>query len=78
MNNHGQSGIISYFVLLGFFVIFWALYLAEWLTGIGARAVIDNSLVGFEAFAFTYINLWVFLGVILAGAIGVFAKGSQQ
>jgi hypothetical protein len=73
MNNKGQIGILSYFTLLFFFVAFWALYLASWLTQIGADAVANNNLTGFEAFAFTYLNLWVFLGVLLALAIGAFA-----
>lgn len=76
--KRGQSGILAYFALLGFFIVFWALFLADFLSGVGARAVVDNGLTGFEAFAFTYINLWVFLGVLAAAAIGVFAAGGQQ
>lgn len=78
MSRRGQSGILGYFALLLFFIVFWALYLADWLTGIGVRAVADNSLVGFEAFAFTYLNLWVFVGVLAATAIGVYAAGGQR
>lgn len=77
MNHKGQTGILSYFTLLLFFIAFWAFYGASWLAGIGARVVSDNTLTGFEAFAFTYINLWVFIGVIAAGAIGVYAAGGR-
>lgn len=77
-HKRAQSGILAYFTMLFFFIVFWALYLAEWLSGIGARAVTDNSLTGFEAFAFANINLFVFLGVLAAGAIGVFAAGGSS
>lgn len=78
MSRKAQTGILSYFAILFFFIVFWAFYLADWLAGIGARAVVDNSLTGFEAFAFTYLNLWVFIGVLCAGAIGIYAAGGQQ
>lgn len=77
MSRRGQTGILAYFTLLLFFIAFWAFYGASWLSGIGARAVADNSLTGFEAFAFTYLNLWVFIGVIAAAGLGVYAAGGQ-
>ena len=77
MNRRGQTGIIMYFVMLFFFVVIWAFALAPWIAGIGARAVADNALVGFEAFSYTYLNLWVFIGVLGATAAGFFFAGGQ-
>lgn len=76
-NKQGQTGVLTYFTLLLFFILFWAFYGASWLSDIGARAVTENSLTGFEAFAFANINLWVFLGVLAAAAIGVFSVGGS-
>ena len=78
MNRNAQGGIVAYFVLLLFFIAFWAFYLATWLAGIGARAVTQHSMVGLEAFAWTYINLWVFIGLLGAGALGVWGAGGGQ
>lgn len=77
MSRRGQAGILGYFTLLLFFIAWWAFYGAGWIAGIGARAVAENSLTGFEAFAFTYMNLWVFIGIMAAAAIGVYAAGGQ-
>lgn len=78
MNNNGQTGIIGFFFVLVIFIIMWALFLASWLSQIGSGAIINNSLTGLEAFIWGNLNLWVLLGVLGAGAMGVFFVGGSQ
>ena len=69
-----KGGIVGYFFGLAVFVLVWAVFLGEWLSRIGASFVVDNGLTGLEAFIASNFNLWVLVGVLLAGAIGVVAS----
>ena len=69
-----KGGIVGYFFVLATFVLIWAVFLGEWFSQIGADFVVTNSLIGIEAFIASNFNLWVLVGVLLAGAIGVVAS----
>jgi len=77
MNKKG-SGIIGYFFILLIFCTLWAFFLADLLATFGAEAIANNNLTGLEAFIWGNLNLWVLLGVLGAGAGGVFLAGGQQ
>ena len=77
--NKGQGGVLGFFFVLGVFILVWALFLANWFTQIGTGAIATNSLTGLEAFMWGNINLFITLGVLVAGAGGVFfASGGAQ
>ena len=74
--NKGQGGVLGFFFVLGVFILVWALFLASWFTQIGVDAIAANSLTGLEAFVWGNINLFITLGVLVAGAGGVFFASS--
>lgn len=78
VNRKGQQGILGFFVILGVFVVLWALFIGSWVAQIGADAIVTNNMTGFEAFIWGNLNLWILLGVLGAGAGGVFLAGGSQ
>ena len=77
-NKQGQGGILGYFFVLGVFILIWALFLASFFNTFGQQAITANNLTGLEAFIWGNLNLFVTLGVLVAGAGGVFFAGGQQ
>lgn len=78
MNRRGQ-GIPVLGVLFGLlvFLILYAMFFAGWLQEIATQAVVDNGMTGLEAFLMSYINVWVFIGVILGTLVFLYYGGGQ-
>ena len=64
MNKQAQAGPLAMIVLVGIFLINWALWLGSWLSTVGQYTVTQNNLTGLEAFAFNNLNMVVLFGVI--------------
>lgn len=63
--NKKAEGPIGFIFFVILFLINWALWFGEFLTGIGQRAITENNLTGIEAFMWANLNMWVFLVMIL-------------
>jgi len=72
-----KANILNYVFGLLFFNLIWLIALAKFLTDWGARSILDNNLVGIEAFAVGNINLIIFIVQIL-GIIGYSFFGSNS
>ena len=72
-----KANILNYVFGLLFFNLIWLIGLAKFLTDWGAKSILDNNLVGIEAFAVGNINLIIFIVQIL-GIIGYNYFGSSR
>jgi hypothetical protein len=64
-----QVGIAGFLILIGFFIIFWFVWLGGFLADIGGQMIETNHMTGIEAFFYGNINLVIFISLIL-GLIG--------
>lgn len=69
-------GPIGAIMLFCVFLIIYLVWGASWLSEVGTVAIAQGSMVGFEAFFYANLNLWVILCMIL-GMIGWAYFGSQ-
>ena len=75
MNKKAQLPILSIFFGLVVFIILWAMFFGNWLNEWANFMIVNNSLTGLEAFLIAYINVWVFLGVIISIVVSVYFGG---
>lgn len=75
-NNKGQLGILSLIFMFFIFIIFWAAAGGTLLKDAGESAIAEYGYTGFKAFVFSYMNVFVFIGLLLAiiVAIGIMGK----
>lgn len=66
MNKKGQIAILSFFFALILFIIIWAVWLGSFLQERATADIAAGTYVGIEAFIVANINLWIFLGLLLA------------
>lgn len=76
-NKKGQIGVISVILALIVFFTLWGMFFASWLSYWAQSAITLNNLTGIEAFLLTYMNLWVFIGVVF-GALAVIYFGGGE
>lgn len=77
MNRKGQLGVLWAIVNLIIFVILWALFLGSWVNTWSNNMIVNNGLVGVEAFLIAYLNLWIWCGVMIGMLIiGYFGSGT--
>ena len=75
-NNKGQLGILSLIFMFFIFIIFWAAAGGSLLKDAGESAVAEHGYTGFTAFVLSYMNVFVFIGLLLAitVSIGIMSK----
>lgn len=66
IRNKKGAGIIGSIILFLFFLIVYFVFLSSWLSEVGSNYITTTGAVGFEAFMYANLNLWVMLIVILA------------
>jgi len=72
MNKKAASPIKLMFTSI-LFIIFWAVFLGQWLIIIGYNYITVNSSTGVEAFFFANLNFVVLIAFILSiGLYGVY------
>jgi hypothetical protein len=64
--NKKATGMIGGIFLFMMFLIVWFLVLASWINEIGQNMIDTNGLTGFYAFFYANLNLWIFIGVVIA------------
>ena len=64
MNKQAQAGPLAMIILVGIFLINWALWLGTFLSVVGQNAITTGNLTGIDAFAFANLNMVVLFGVI--------------
>lgn len=74
--RRGQLAILGVIFGLVIFFILWALWLGGWINTVTTDFVTTNSLTGIEAFFITYLNLWIFVGIML-GSISIIYIGGR-
>lgn len=75
--NKKAVGPIGAVMLFGMFLIIYFVWGANWVSGVGTRAVANGNMVGLEAFFYLNLNLWIFLIMVL-GMMGWAYYGGQQ
>jgi len=75
-NNKGQIGILALIFMFFVFIIFWAAAGGTLLKDVGESAIAEYGYTGFTAFVLSYMNIFVFIGLLLAiiVAIGIMSK----
>lgn len=68
MNKKGIGPIGAIFLFI-VFIIMWFIWLAAWINNTGEQIIVENNLVGVEAFFFSNLNLVVFV-CMLMGVMG--------
>lgn len=77
INNKKGAGPIGSIILFIMFVVMYFMFIGGWVSGVGQRVVIDNKMVGVEAFFYLNLNLWIIL-IMLLGMIAWSYFGGQQ
>lgn len=77
LDNKRGTGPIGAIILFIFFLIFYFVWLSSWLSEVGTYYITTTGAVGFEAFFYSNLNLWVILIMIL-GCLGWAYFGVQQ
>ena len=64
-----QAGPIGFIFLVIVFIILWFVWLGQWVSEQGQKAIIEGELTGIVAFFYANLNLWILIGLIL-GVVG--------
>lgn len=75
-NKKGQ-GVVAFFIVLGIFFFLWASWLGGFLQEWGAKATASGDFNGFELFLINNLNLWIFLGLIIAVFFAITFGGNR-
>lgn len=75
MNTKGQN-LLSFTAGVVVFVLIWGIWLGKFLAEWCSQAIIDNSYTGIVAFGLAYINLWIFLMLLLVCAFAYYGGTS--
>ena len=78
MNKSGQFQAIGLFVQVIIAIIFWASGFAEQINYWTQRVILDKGLDGLLAFGLAYMNLWVFLSLMIVVSIGANVIGGGE
>jgi hypothetical protein len=70
MNKSGQFQAIGIFIQVVFGIFFWVSGFAEQITFWTQRVIEAEGLTGLTAFMLSYMNLWVFLAMMIMVSIG--------
>lgn len=75
MNRKAQVPILA--VMFGVMVMlyFWAMWAGPQLAETSQQIIEDNGYTGLTAFFWSYINLWVFIGLLIGIAIAAYLGG---
>lgn len=76
LNRRGQIGAIAYVLVLLIALVLWA-YLAPIIHSWAVNYITTSGITGLEAFAWYYINLWIFLAICLSAFIVISFGGRQ-
>jgi len=76
-NKKAQTIVTFYFTIIGF-IIFWVVFLADWLNIVGEQASISASATGLEAFVYGNLNLLVFIVLIIVVAGASYFGGARN
>ena len=76
-NKKAQTIVTFYFSLIGF-VIFWFMFLGNWLNIVGQQAILNLNAVGLEAFIYGNLNLLVLIALIIVTAGATYFGGRRQ
>lgn len=74
-NSKGQLAILGIIFALLIFVVLWAMFFSEQITYWSNDTIERNDLTGAEAFFMSYMNLWVFIGVVLGTLAAMYFGG---
>ena len=66
MNKKGQLGVLAAVFAIFIFILFWAMAAGGLLKQVGEDAVIEHGYTGLTAFILVNMNLFVFIGLLLA------------
>lgn len=77
LKNKRGIGPIGAIMLFCVFLIIYFVWLSSWVSEAGTVAIAQGNMVGFEAFFYANLNLWIILGMIL-GMLGWAYFGGQQ
>ena len=75
MNKKAQATPLAFIFLIMVFVILWFLWLGNFVGEVGANMVATNNLTGVEAFAFSNLNLIIFIGLVLGTMAYLYYSG---
>jgi hypothetical protein len=64
-HKKAQTGAIGGIMLFIVFIVMWFVWLGGWVGEVGKYAVEENSLTGVDAFFYSNLNVFVFLGITL-------------
>lgn len=78
MVRKGQVGIIGVVFLFVVFMILWFMWLGGMVAAVGHQVVVDNDIVGLEAFFFENLNLWIMIAAVLGMLAFVYFGGGRQ
>jgi len=70
-HKKGQLGILSFVFMFFIFIVFWAAAGGTLLKDAGEQAIAEYGYTGFTAFVFANMNVFVFIGLILAIIVSV-------
>ena len=76
-HDRKATGPIGAIMLFGIFLIVYFVWLSSWLSEVGTYYITQTGAVGFEAFFYSNLNLWVIICMIL-GCLGWSYFGGQQ
>lgn len=65
MNKRGEVGPIGAIILFIVFLINWFVWFGAWLGNLGEIIILENNLVGLEAFFYANLNLVVWICMLL-------------
>jgi hypothetical protein len=72
-----KGGAIGYLFFLIAFLLIWAVWLGTFLNQLGADYIANNTPNGIEIVFYSYLNLWLFIALLL-GAFSYFYFGGSQ
>jgi hypothetical protein len=78
INKNGQMNILSFVAGLIIFVLIWAIWLGKFIAEWCHNAIVEFGYTGIIAFGLAYMNLWIFLMLLIVVAFAYYLFGGSQ
>jgi len=76
MNRKAQeTGPLAYIILLLVFVLMWFLWLGGFVNDMGEYAINSAGYTGIEAFFYSNMNIFIFIGLIIGTMAYLYLRG---
>jgi hypothetical protein len=77
-SKYGQLNLINFVIGIVIFLLVWGIWAGKFIAEWCQNAITENGITGIEAFLLSYMNLWIFLMLLICVALVYYMSGGSQ